>query len=334
MRLLIRWHHDNMEDNMTTHAQDLRSTARVTTDRSERWIKQLGDHLGRKAEVAETETGGRLLLLGGGSCRLEGDASSLHFTATAPDEESLARVEQVVGSHLQQFAAKEGLTVTWRREPPAVKSITLSPALHAYVLAHSEPLDEVQRDLVVQTQLLGPEARMQTALEAVPLLTLLVRLVGAERAVEVGTFTGLSALALAKGLPDHGRLVCFDTSTEWTQIAQQAWQRAGLADRIELRLGDARQTLSTLQGEPPVDLAYVDADKDGYPDYLELLLPHLRPGGLLVFDNTLSRGQVLDPEPGSAAAAIRDFNARLADDARLEQVLLPVGDGLTLARKV
>ncbi len=215
-----------------------------------------------------------------------------------------------------------------------VKSVLMTPALLAYVLEHSEPLDDVQKELISETRQLGSVARMQISPEQGPLLTLLVRLIGATRVVEVGTFTGLSSLALAKGLPDAGTLICFDVSDEWTSIARRAWRAAGVEPRIELRLGDARQTLRSLAGGGPVDLAFVDADKDGYTDYLELLLPHLRQGGLLVFDNTLSRGAVLDHDAEGNAAAIRTFNARLAADHRLEKVLLPIGDGVTLARKL
>ena len=215
-----------------------------------------------------------------------------------------------------------------------VKSVPMTPALLAYVLEHSDPLDDVQKHLITQTRQLGPVARMQIAPEQGPLLTLLVRLIGATRVVEVGTFTGLSSLALAKGLPAGGALVCFDVSDEWTSIARASWRAAGLDSKIELRLGDARQTLRSLDGEGPVDLAFVDADKDGYTDYLELLMPHLRQGGLLVFDNTLSRGAVLHDDAEGNAAAIRTFNSRLVADRRLEKVLLPIGDGVTLARKV
>ncbi len=214
-----------------------------------------------------------------------------------------------------------------------MKALPVTPELLEHVRRWSEPLDEVQRELVRETLALGPRARMQVAPEQAPLLTLLVRLVQARRVVEVGTFTGLSSLALAKGLPDDGRLVCFDVSEEWTAIARRAWRRAGLEDRIELRLGDARTTLRSLEGEPPVDLAFVDADKEGYAAYVELLLPVLRPGGLLVLDNTLRGGAVLSPEADGTAAALRDLNDRLVADPRLETVLLPVADGVTLARK-
>lgn len=218
--------------------------------------------------------------------------------------------------------------------PADVKSVPMTPALLDYVLQHSDPLDEVQADLVAETRQLGRVARMQVSPEQAPLLTFLVRLLGASRAVEVGTFTGLSSLALAKGLPEDGVLVCFDVSDEWTAIARRAWRRAGVDHKIELRLGDARRTLGSLAGEGPVDLAFVDADKEGYVEYLELLLPHVRPGGLLVFDNTLFGGDVLRADATGGAAAIRSFNTRLAADARLEKVLLPVGDGWTLARRL
>jgi caffeoyl-CoA O-methyltransferase len=212
-----------------------------------------------------------------------------------------------------------------------VKAVQVTPELLDYVLAHSDPLDDVEQALVAQTAELGQHAGMQIAPEQGPLLTFLVRLIGARRAVEVGTFTGLSSLAIAKGLPDDGRLTCFDVSEEWTAVARRAWQQAGVEHKVELRLGDARQTLDTLDDE--VDFAFVDADKDGYVDYLELLLPRLRTGGLLAFDNTLSRGRVLNRDAAGNAAAIRSFNARLTADPRLDKVLLPVADGLTLARK-
>jgi caffeoyl-CoA O-methyltransferase len=214
-----------------------------------------------------------------------------------------------------------------------VKALTMTEALLEYVLANSDPLDEIQRTLIDQTSQLGDVARMQIAPEQGPLLTFLVRLIGATRAVEVGTFTGLSSLAIAKGLPSGGSLTCFDISGEWTETAQRAWRAAGLDSQIELRLGDARQELRSLAGEGAVDLAFVDADKDGYVEYLELLLPHLRTGGLLLFDNTLSSGEVLSSDATGSAAHIQAFNQRLTADPRVDKVLLPVADGLTLVRK-
>ena len=214
-----------------------------------------------------------------------------------------------------------------------MKALTMTEALLEYVLANSDPLDEVQRTLIDQTSQLGDVSRMQIAPEQGPLLTFLVRLIGATRAVEVGTFTGLSSLAIAKGLPSGGSLTCFDISGEWTETAQRAWRAAGLDSRIELRLGDARQELRSLAGEGAVDLAFVDADKDGYVEYLELLLPHLRTGGLMLFDNTLSSGEVLSSDATGSAAHIQAFNQRLTADPRVDKVLLPVADGLTLVRK-
>ena len=214
-----------------------------------------------------------------------------------------------------------------------MKALPMTEELLEYVLANSDPLDDVQRDLVEQTASLGDVARMQIAPEQGPLLTFLVRLIGATRAVEVGTFTGLSSLAIAKGLPSGGLLTCFDISGEWTTTAQRAWRAAGLDSRIELRLGDARQELLSLAEEDDVDLAFVDADKNGYVEYLELLLPRLRTGGLLLFDNTLSGGEVLNSDAVGSAADIRAFNERLTADTRVDKLLLPVADGLTLVRK-
>ena len=214
-----------------------------------------------------------------------------------------------------------------------MKALPVTPELLEHVCRWSEPLDAVQRDLVEQTRALGDVAGMQIAPEQAPLLTLLVHLVQARRVVEVGTFTGFSSLALLRGLPPDGRLVCFDASEEWTALARRAWQRAGVEDRVELRLGDARTTLRTLADEPPVDLAFVDADKEGYAQYVELLLPRLRTGGLLVLDNTLRGGEVMSPDASGSARALRGLNEQLVADPRLETVLLPVADGVTLARK-
>ena len=141
---------------------------------------------------------------------------------------------------------------------------------------------------------------MQTGPDQVVLLTLLTRAIGARSAIEVGTFTGASALAIAKGLPTDGRLVCCDVSEEWTSIARDAWGAAGVADRIDLRIGPAQATLDALPDEASVDLAYIDANKEGYIDYFEAIVPRLRPGGLLLADNTLWSGRVADPSADDA----------------------------------
>jgi caffeoyl-CoA O-methyltransferase len=164
---------------------------------------------------------------------------------------------------------------------------------------------------------------------------LLVSVLGTRRAVEVGTFTGYSALCIARGLAPGGTLLCCDVSEEWTAIGRQAWERAGVADRIELRIAPAAETLATLPTEPHIDLAFIDADKEGYIAYYEELVPRLRPHGLLLVDNVLWSGAVVDPKADDAnTRAIRAFNDHAAADPRTDTVMLPIADGLTLARKL
>ena len=209
----------------------------------------------------------------------------------------------------------------------------VSPAINDYLLAHSEPADEVLRDLAEETHReLGGAAGMQISHDEGELLTMLVRLTGARQLVEVGTFTGYSSICLARGLPEGGHLLCCDVSEEYTAIARRYWERAGVADRIELRIAPAVETLRSLPTEPHLDLAFIDADKTGYASYVEELLPRLRSGGLLVLDNMLWSGEVLDPQDddGRAVAAL---NAALVADDRVDVVLLPVRDGVSLARK-
>jgi caffeoyl-CoA O-methyltransferase len=210
----------------------------------------------------------------------------------------------------------------------------LSPQVHDYLLAHSSPIDDVARSLIEETRALGDAARMQVSPEQGAFLTMLVQASGARTVVEVGTFTGYSALCLARGLGPEGRLLCCDVSEEWTSIGRRHWERAGVADRIDLRIAPAVETLRALPSEPHVDLAFVDADKPGYPTYYDELLPRLRPGGLLLVDNVLWSGRVADPEDkGDDTEAIRAFNAKVVADPRVDVVMLPVADGLSLVRK-
>ncbi len=214
------------------------------------------------------------------------------------------------------------------------KFTALTPALYEYVVAHNPPQDEVLRDLAAETAALGPVSMMQIAVEQGALLTWLARLLGVRFAVEVGTFTGYSAISIARGLAPGGRLLCCDVSEEWTAIARRAWTRAGLADRIELRLGPALDTLRALPASPPIDLAFIDADKTSYRAYYEELLPRLSPSGVIVFDNVLWSGSVVDPaKTDESTVAIRELNDFVARDARVSAVMLPVADGITLARR-
>ncbi|MEV3928506.1 MULTISPECIES: O-methyltransferase [unclassified Streptomyces] len=210
----------------------------------------------------------------------------------------------------------------------------ITDELYAYALAHNPPLDAVQRELVETTYAeLPTHAGMQSAQEQGPLLAFLVRLTGARHIVEVGTFTGFSALSMAQALPADGVLIACDISEEWTAYGQEAWKKAGVADRIDLRIAPALDTLRAMPAEPHIDLAYLDADKDGYIAYWEELVPRMRPGGLVVTDNVLFHGGVTDPLATGNTAAIRGFNDHVGADSRMDSVLLTVADGLTLSRK-
>jgi len=218
---------------------------------------------------------------------------------------------------------------------PKPKFTALDDALYDYLLAHRSPDDDVVRELREQTARLGHWAVMQIAPDQATFLRILVAAIGARHAVEVGTFTGLSALAIARGLPKDGRLLCLDVSEEWTGIARGAWARAGVAERIELRIAPAAETLRALPDEPSFDFAFIDADKKSYSVYWEEIVRRLRPGGLIAADNVLWEGDVVDAtEQGEDVVAIRRFNERVVADPRVESVMLALADGLTIARKL
>jgi caffeoyl-CoA O-methyltransferase len=213
--------------------------------------------------------------------------------------------------------------------------LPLSDELHDYIVAHSRPLDEVQERLVERTGALGAVSRMQIGHDQSVFMTMLTKLLGVRMAVEVGTFTGYSSLAIATGLPADGRLVCCDISDEWTLIARDAWREAGVDDRIELHIAPALDTLRSLPNEEHIDLAFIDADKSSYQSYFDELLPRLRPNAVILVDNTLWSGQVLDPNDTTTdTVALRAFNASVAADTRVEVVILPIGDGLSMIRKL
>jgi len=215
------------------------------------------------------------------------------------------------------------------------KSFTLSPELHEYLTERGTPPDEVQRWLISETKTrAGDFAGMQIAPEQGTFMTILTRLLTVASAVEVGTFTGYSALSIARGLAPGGRLLCCDISEEWTALAREAWAKAGVTDRIELRIGPALDTLRALPAEPTIDLAFIDADKGNYASYYEELLARLRPNGAILVDNTLWHGTVIDAtSQDQNLLAIRAFNDLVAGDDRVDTVLLPISDGLTLLRK-
>lgn len=214
------------------------------------------------------------------------------------------------------------------------KDVELTEALREYMIEHGSPPDSVARELIERTSQLGGIAEMQIPPEQGALLTLLAQLIEARLVVEVGTFTGYSTLCLARGLSPGGKVVTCDLSKEWTDIGRQMWKRAGVDDSIELWLGPASETLTSLPEEPIVDMTFIDADKKGYIGYWELLVPRVRPGGLILVDNVFYSGAVVDAYATGNAATIRAFNDHVQADTRVEVVMLPIADGLTLARKV
>lgn len=216
----------------------------------------------------------------------------------------------------------------------ASSSEHLRPNLHSYLVAHSSPPDALLRDLIAETAERFPDnVIMQIGPEQGAFMTMLTSLMGARQAIEVGTFTGYSSICLARGLANGGKLICCDVSEEWTSLARAYWQKAGLTDRVELRLGSALDTLRALPLAPAFDLAFIDADKTGYTGYWEEIVPRLRQGGIILVDNTFLHGRIFERQPDPNAQAIRDFNDHAVADQRMDVVMLPVGDGLTLARK-
>ncbi len=216
----------------------------------------------------------------------------------------------------------------------AEKFTPMSAELHRYAVEHSRQ-DEVLRSLDAETAALGDIAVMQMAPEQGALTTLLVRAIGARRALEIGTFTGYGSICIARGLAGGGRLLTCDVSEEWTAIARRHFERAGVAGQIELRIGPALETLASLDPSEPFDFAFIDADKVSYPDYYEQSLRLLRPGGLVMVDNVFRGGEVIDPAADDdGVGAIRELNDRIATDPRVEPVaMVGIADGITLALK-
>lgn len=216
------------------------------------------------------------------------------------------------------------------------RTISLDDRLYDYLLANSLRESQTQQQLRKLTAE-HEWARMQIAPEQGQFMALLVELTGARKIIEIGTFTGYSALTMAAALPADGQLICCDISQEWTDIGWPFWEEAGVTARIDLRLAPALETLDALLEEQQAgqfDMAFIDADKTGYEAYYERCLELLRPGGLVMFDNTLWNGDVADPQKQDEdTVAIRALNKKLHDDERVSLSLVPIGDGLTLARK-
>ena len=210
----------------------------------------------------------------------------------------------------------------------------LTNELYDYVVAHGNNSDPLLRELAQETSKLGWISAMQIAPEQGTLMGLLANAIGARSAVEVGTFTGYSAICVARALPDDGRLLCCDVSEEWTAIARRYWQRAGVANKITLKLAPAADTLRALPAGASFDFAFIDADKVNYRHYYEEILGRMRKSGLILIDNVLWSGKVIDEsDQRDDTRAIREMNEFVVRDTRVESVLLAISDGLTIVRK-
>ncbi len=212
---------------------------------------------------------------------------------------------------------------------PPIKQ-ELNEAIAQYLIRHSRQ-DEVLKRVAADTAAM-PMSEMMSPPDEAALLTMLARLVGARRAVEVGTFTGYGAISIARGLADGGTLTCLELSEEFAAIARRNIDAAGLSDRVEFVMGPADESLRAMPEEPTFDYAYLDADKRAYPTYYDLLVPRLLPGGLLLIDNVLLRGAVTDPQD-DRARIVDDLNNRITADDRVDSVMVLVADGLTLVRR-
>ena len=213
------------------------------------------------------------------------------------------------------------------------KSTYLPDNICQYLVDHSEPPDLILRQLIEETNRLGDIAIMQIAPEQGAFMTILARLINAKKAIEIGTFTGYSALCIARGLPSNGTLLCCDVSQKWTDMARSFWDRAGVSSKIDLRIGPAIKTLRSLPEERNFDLAFIDADKESQPLYYEELLLRIRPGGVILVDNAFAFGGVVEPDHNDKKIqAVRDFNDLVINDRRVESVMLPIADGLNLLR--
>jgi caffeoyl-CoA O-methyltransferase len=217
------------------------------------------------------------------------------------------------------------------------KFTPLTDELHDYIVAHGARQDEVLRRVQEETAAMGDIAVMQIAPDQGAFMTLLCRILGVTEAIELGTFTGYSAICIARGLAPGGRLVACELSEEYAEVASRNLELAGVGDRTEIRIGPASETLRSLPEQELFEFAFVDADKPGYPDYYEQLLPRMRPGGVIAIDNVLAGGAVVggesDEYSSESVTAIRTINETVTADERVDCAMVAIADGLMLARK-
>ncbi len=210
-------------------------------------------------------------------------------------------------------------------------SLALTKELHSYLVQKGSPPDEILLELEKETLALGQISRMQISAEQGAFMNLLVKLLLPEFCVEIGTFTGYSSICIARALPENAKLLCCDISSEWTSVAEKYWQKCGLSDKIELAIAPAHETLNNLGPDQKIDFAFIDADKQGYISYYDEVLKRLSPQGVILVDNVLWDGAVIDSEnQDETTNAIREFNDYVSADAKTLAVILPVADGLML----
>jgi caffeoyl-CoA O-methyltransferase len=310
------------------------STATVPVPYPARYLGLLIARVEREAAVERAADGRATITFGQGTCALS-PARGLDVIAAAAGGAALASLREILTRHLRRCAGGEDLEITWT-EPVSGEHMQITePVVSDYLLRHCTGSDGLLGELVAATrEATGTAARMQTSADEGAFLTMLTRIAGARYAVEVGVFTGYSSICIARGLAAGGRLLACDTSDEWTSIARRYWQRAGVADRIDLRIGPAIETLRRLPAGQHIDIAFIDADKPGYPAYYEELASRLRRGGLVVLDNVFLGGRVFDPAyQEEHHQVIRRLNDLITADERMDSVMLPLRDGITIARR-
>jgi len=214
------------------------------------------------------------------------------------------------------------------------RSFFLEDDLLDYIMLHSGPADQIQEALIEETVELGWVARMQISVDQGNFLTMLVKAIRPKFAVEIGTFTGFSSISIARGLPENGSLLCCDVSEKWTAIARTYWKKAGLNEKIDLVLAPAMETLDSLPEDTEIDFAFIDADKGNYKNYFEAVLSRLSDHGMIVIDNVLWSGRVIDERANDEDThAIKDFNSHIRNDDRVTCTMLSIGDGVSLIQK-
>lgn len=310
------------------------STATITVPKPARYLGLLTARLDQETAVDRAADGRATITFGQGACVLT-PSRGLEVIVAAADHAALAGLRTTVARHLRRCADGEDLEIAWTAPVSGEDMQITDPVVGDYLLRHCTGADSLLGELTTATrETTGTAAGMQTSADEGALLTMLTRMAGARYAVEVGVFTGYSSICIARGLAAGGRLLACDTSHEWTSTARRYWQRAGVADRIDLKIGPAIETLRALPAEPSIDIAFIDADKPSYPAYYEEIVSRLRHGGLVVLDNVFLGGRVLDPAyQEEHHTVMRRLNDQITADPRMDSVMLPLRDGITIARK-